>query len=181
MKDNSDYYLAPKGTDQLFISSPVEKMFATDDIRFKYWLIQKKDVYEIDRYFVRKFERPEKVEEAEKYSEPNVPLIKISEMYLIAAECLSETNTAEALTYLNKLKSERVSPVVENVANSAELLEMIRTEYHREFLSEGQTFFMYKRLALDRMTNFSGLTEEMDEAKYIFPLPKDEIQFGGRK
>ncbi|WP_321280991.1 RagB/SusD family nutrient uptake outer membrane protein [Marinifilum fragile] len=181
LKDNSDYYFSPKGNDQLFISSPVEKMFTSDDVRFKYWLTQKKDIYEINRYFMTKYERPEKEEEAEEYSDPNVPLIKISEMYLIAAECLSETNTAEALTYLNKLKSERVSPVVENVANSAELLEMIKKEYHLEFLSEGQTFFMYKRLALDRMTNFSGAIIAMDESKYIFPLPKDEIQFGGRK
>ncbi len=69
-----------------------------------------------------------------------IPLIRISEMYYIVAEC--EPDKTAALTALNTIRRARG---LLDLASSANVINETRNEYRREFYGEGQLFFYYKR------------------------------------
>lgn len=70
------------------------------------------------------------------------PLLRVSELYLIAAE--SEPNVADGCAYLDKLKVHR-GEVVTPVPTIEVLHTQLLNEYCREFYGEGQMFFYCKR------------------------------------
>lgn len=101
-----------------------------------------------------------------------VPLIRLSEMYYIAAECSPATE--EGVTFLNVIRSHRGLGDL-TLSISAENLEKeILKEYKKELYAEGQLFFYFKR---KNATRVDGSTRVPD---YVFPLPDDEIEFGNR-
>jgi len=102
------------------------------------------------------------------------PLIRISEMYLIAAE--TAATLEESAQYLNKLNVNRGLPEI-TLTSQDELKLMIENEYLREFLGEGQTFFYFKRLQMGSIPSPSrpGVDRiPMQKEFYIFPLPESE-------
>ncbi len=62
------------------------------------------------------------------------------------------------------------------LATAANLEAEIMKEYRKEFYAEGQLWYYFKRK--NTATIPDGAGNPMTEAKYIFPLPLDEIQFG---
>lgn len=110
----------------------------------------------------------------------SMPLIKIPEMYYIAAEHYASTNPAKAVEYLNIVRSNR--GIVQIIPADA-LTPVIKTEldkeYQKEYIMEGQLFFYYKRLG---KTTFPGLaaTVTADDKIYVLPYPANEIEFGNR-
>ena len=101
-----------------------------------------------------------------------VPIMRISEMYLIVAEC--ETDETEAFSYLNKLRAARGIAMVEPGPDRQKLVE---AEFRREFIGEGQLFWFYKRLNLTEIpscTNFNEMVA-MQESYYLFSLPQGEL------
>jgi len=100
------------------------------------------------------------------------PLIRISEMYYIAAE--TESNSSQAIGYLDTVRYHRG---LNNLPVSANLKEEITKAYRKEFYGEGQLFFYYKR------NNFSSIPDgsspvfdvRMNASKYVVPLPNSEI------
>ena len=101
-----------------------------------------------------------------------VPLIRLSEGYLIAAEC--SNNLDEALGYLNTLRNARgcfsVYPTLDLLKN------YITSEYRREMLGEGQMFFYYKRNEMVNIPDGNQAAGTMNVAlnKYVVPLPDSE-------
>ena len=111
-----------------------------------------------------------------KYSGQNyIPMFKISELYLIAAECASGT---EAYGYLNKLREHRGLLKIEL---TADLNNYIYQEYRREFIGEGQLFFYYKRKGFDTIGAEDNVGIGDLNAVYNLPIPKTEIEFGNIK
>lgn len=103
-----------------------------------------------------------------------IPLVRLSEMYLIAAEC--EPDPAVAVTkYLNILRFHR-NCVNVNASATEELIPFIRAEYMREFIGEGQLFFYYKRNGLLNIPDGSTVDKMKNIApeSYVFPLPDSE-------
>lgn len=104
-----------------------------------------------------------------------IPLIRISEMYLIAAEC--ETDPEIAMDkYLNQLRFHR-NCVNLKALSMDEVQEWVEDEYQREFIGEGQTFFYYKRHGMQNIpdgTQVNGV-RNIDLESYVFPLPDSEI------
>ncbi len=103
-----------------------------------------------------------------------IPLIRISEMYLIAAEC--SDNLQEATKFFNVTRTSRnVNSLTPS--NLAELKNLITAEYRREFLGEGQTFFYYKRNSAQNIPNNAALTgdKNMNINNYQVPLPESEL------
>ena len=103
-----------------------------------------------------------------------IPLVRVSELYLIAAECESDVPTALE-KYFNKLRFAR-NCVNQNASSVEELKGLIRSEYVREFIGEGQLFFYYKRNGLQTIPDgatASG-TMNMQLENYVFPLPDSE-------
>lgn len=105
-------------------------------------------------------------------------LLKISEMYLILAECAPEQ--AEREDYLDRLRVGRgyqQGSVSEAEANDWETT--IRMEYSREFYGEGQYFFYLKRKGVSSLQ--SGFKDEetwtLGTAQYVLPLPESESQY----
>ncbi len=100
-----------------------------------------------------------------------IPMVRMGEMYLIAAESCSET-LADGLSYVNLLRSNR------GVSALPELTpELLQYEYIRELYGEGQLFFMYKRMFSPVLTsvNPSKNPQPSDEL-FVVPLPDTETQ-----
>jgi hypothetical protein len=112
-----------------------------------------------------------------KYNFNNIiPILKLSEMYLVAAE--SEPDVAEAVTtYLNVLRAHRGLGGLDAAGATRPSLDAeIALEYRREFIAEGQLFYYYKRLNVPKLPSITQF--ENPAAVYVIPIPAAEIEFG---
>lgn len=107
-----------------------------------------------------------------------VPLLRLSEMYLILTECASEQSQSETFykSYCDK-KGIPFSGFSSANWQTDRRNKLIR-EYVREFYAEGQTFFAYKRFNVTTLPaawanpGFTG-----SAAKYVVPKPLREIDY----
>ena len=156
----------------------IETMFDDDnDFRKKFWGVENVDSKQVNIF--------------RKYAEVNasgtdlnklkfdvmvrniVPAIRISEMYLIAAE--ATTDNSEATKYINAVRNARNSLSLE--VTNEEKRRILTNEYRKEFIGEGQMFFYYKRHAFQNLPNGGDpeVTFNMDLTNYVLPLPDSEI------
>jgi hypothetical protein len=102
-----------------------------------------------------------------------IPLIRMSEIYLIAMETTTDLSEANSLY---KLYMEQHNELVES--DTFTTLDQVKTavyaEYLREFYGEGQMFYMYKRTGTSQLLINGTDKEPMTESKYIIPLPDSE-------
>ncbi len=89
-----------------------------------------------------------------------MPMIRISEMYYIAAECTGDVK------YLNSV---RLNRGYETHTPQHEFDMALEDEISAEFICEGQRFYYYKRIGKD-----------IENVEYTAVLPNIEIDFGGR-
>lgn len=103
-----------------------------------------------------------------------MPLIRLSEVYLIAAEC--SASLTEGADYLNAVRNHRncfsITP-----ASPEALLTAVTLEFKKETIGEGQLFFFYKRQGLQVIPNGSLATGTMNMNlnNYVVPLPDSEV------
>ena len=97
-----------------------------------------------------------------------IPLIRLSEMYLIAME------SATSLSDVNFLYTEymKARGVAANPLTEEQVMTEIVREYRREFFAEGQMFYTYKRLGIKNM--LWKTDREVGEQDYVAPLPATE-------
>ncbi len=104
-----------------------------------------------------------------------VPLIKLSEVYYIAAEC--ETDQAQALTYLNTVRQKR--NLLVNITDYSKFRTELTKEYLKEFYGEGQLWYYYKRnqfTSIASPNNVSGVGNfPIPLSTYVFPIPDSEL------
>ncbi len=112
-----------------------------------------------------------------------LPLMRISEAYLIAAECLVDKDRSKSVRYMNFLKEKRnIAPdyyLADNIGNE-DLRKAIIREYRKEFGQEGQLFFLYKRLGLPEFPGIQYVKGEMTDVQYVLPYPDIEKDLGQR-
>lgn len=100
-------------------------------------------------------------------SQHNFPIVRLPEMYFIIMECgtLSEAN----ILYQEYCKARNIAyvPLTETDRQERIMLEGIR-----EYVAEGQNFFIYKRNNAKQMV---GGESDWEEADYILPIPEDEF------
>lgn len=114
-----------------------------------------------------------------------LPLIRLPEMYYIAAECYTtgpEKNLAEARRLLDVVRTARAvyEPLDEHLDETATMAE-IEKEYRKEFICEGVVFYFYKRLGyekLPRQSDVLSATAVIGDAVYMLPYPEFEKQTG---
>ncbi len=100
-----------------------------------------------------------------------VPLLRLSEMYLIAIETTNDLNEANTLWNTYKLSHNLL--LSGNTFNSLDGVRAeIVNEYRREFFGEGQMFYTYKRLNSPAMLWGSA---PIVEENYIPALPMTEF------
>jgi hypothetical protein len=108
-----------------------------------------------------------------------VPVLRISEMYYIVAECAARNgDVPTGLTYLNQVRVSRGLSALTalQVPDVTTLLNEIMKEYKKEFILEGQTFFYYKRLNMD-LALATGTSAIVPAGAYVFPLPDAELVY----
>lgn len=105
-------------------------------------------------------------------------VLRLSDVYLIAAEASLPANEEDARTYVNFITSRRgASPIT---STGSQLLEDILTERRKELATEGDRYLDLQRLKRDvvRVTNIpTGTTPTFAYSNYrrIFPIPQGEV------
>ncbi|GAB3662435.1 RagB/SusD family nutrient uptake outer membrane protein [Echinicola sediminis] len=123
-----------------------------------------------------KYEQPENIDGSAPAFKFVMPLIRLSEMYYIAAEALMEDSPAEALGFLNTVREKRGLSALEE---GVDIEEEIMKEYQKELFGEGQLFFYYKRKEIASLENgsHSSANVSMNSSTYVVPLPNSEVEF----
>lgn len=181
---NEDGYtdaIATKSFIDLIMSDP-------DDARIDALIPSEKevniDLYGTDPVFINKYPKNNTGE----MRLNNVPLLRLSEVYLNAAEAAVKLNNSDAAsTYLNAIIL-RANPASEEIAEPT--LEDVLTERRKELVGEGHRFFdaLRNNLKITRYTNESEdlgyhyslgeiKSRSFDRAYYrtILPIPMSEV------
>ena len=120
-----------------------------------------------NRYFYKYAD----MEDTGKIENTMIPMLRIGEMYLIAAESQSTSLTAGS-SYVNTLRRNRGVTTVSSLTQ-----DLLVYEYIRELYGEGQLFYLYKRLY--RPVLFSSVSSKNPEASdqiFVVPLPDSETE-----
>lgn len=125
----------------------------------------------VDQYFtIKKYDQLDSdvgVGVQQTFSRQLIPMIRLSEMYLIAMETM---NYAEAQPLFDTYRRDRNLQSKELLNNEFMLQEIVK-EYRREFIGEGLMFYTYKRLNAPTML---WRNYPIVENNYIVPLPDSE-------
>ena len=101
-----------------------------------------------------------------------IPMLRLGEMYLIAAESQSDV-LANGTSYVNTLHRNR------GISTSLEALtpELLKYEYIRELYGEGQLFYLYKRLFSKVIWSYTdSRNPEPSTNLFVVPLPDSETE-----
>jgi hypothetical protein len=110
-----------------------------------------------------------------------MPVIRLSEMYYIAAEARLTVDLPQSIQLLNTVRKSR--GIVQDIPVNADLATVsgeITKEYRKDFVQEGQLFFYYKRKGF---ASFPGLPTAIpgNDGIYMIPFPDSEMEFGNRE
>ena len=189
MDDRTDGYLIEKTIGFNSSSSNLQGFDATAfdaatrpyDYRFQY-LRKSYSMYGNDFNLCTKYYKDDDYNNSySPWSANRLPLIRLSEMYYIAAECEADDNLEQAEKDLETVRQHRgLQAYPLKITSADDLKEQIRLEYHKEFVGEGQTFYYYKRLN-ENITNKQAYgTVTVTPKVYTMQRPDDEDTYGGR-
>lgn len=108
---------------------------------------------------------------------PLLPVMRFTEMYHILIECYArQGKVADAVAIFNTLRTNRGAKVkINDNISPEELMNRLVTDIIRENLTEGQAFFMFKRL---NRNIFNGDTDIiMNPKDWYAPLPLSETSY----
>lgn len=146
------------------------------DYRYLYLFQSGSGSDQVDRRYMMKYNVSKESGENASYYNNKIPLIRLSEMYLILAECQYRSD-GTGIDYLNVIRDARGSELLEETPSDfyGELLR----EYRREFIGEGQLFFYYKRM--NYPTVIGSSTDMIGQKAYTFPIPLSETEASQRQ
>ena len=148
--------------------------YATQDYRYTF-LFKSGTGTTFDNRYITKYDESASSDSWYRYK---MPLMRLPEMYLICSEAeYRNEDTDAALQTLNQLRTKRNLPTLQELP--ADFNTELINEYRREFLGEGQLFFLYKRL--NHPTIAYSDIDPVATRSYTFPLPLSETQSANRK
>ena len=100
-----------------------------------------------------------------------INMIRIPEMYYIAAEALLESDYDRALELYNTVRTHRG---LEPLTDKPLTVELINDERYKEMIGEGQTYFNMKRQNLPILSHDGKTTYEPSAGIYAIPIPDAE-------
>ena len=105
-----------------------------------------------------------------------LPVIRLTEMQYIVAEYYARSgNLAEAYKVLNDIRHQRdlwEDLQIQNDYNAFQN-DLVR-DAQREWVSEGQLFYLYKRLNAPIIRNVNGDASILQRNEAILPIPTEE-------
>lgn len=99
-----------------------------------------------------------------------IPMLRMSEIYLIAIECTNDLAEANSL-YKYYMRDRAVLLDNDAFTSLSDIPTVITDEYRREFVCEGQMFYCYKRQGMSNIRWYDGTA---DAKVYELPLPTTE-------
>lgn len=163
-------------TNEIFTSKGGSR---SSDWRFRYLLTEVSYYGYLTMYLTNKF-KDDNSGTVSPWAEDRMPLMRVSEMYYIAAECAP--TIAESAKYIEAVRSHRGYESKKLGINTQEKLEQaLKEEYGREFVAEGQYFYYKKRL--NKAISYSPSQANpvsVSPEEFILPRPLDEDTYGGR-
>ena len=174
---NPGYYTHPDGYTEYLVTTAFYNFMKADlnDIRSE--MVAWKTTENgngVDGYYPLKY--PGKTGSSVPLYANNIKVVRLSEMYLIAAEAALKAGdpVATAAGYLNTLRQNRITGYV-NVATTD--IDDIINERRKELFAEGQIAFDYWR---NGKTITSGVrTFGPDDYQNVLPIPKEELNACG--
>lgn len=153
----------------------------------RYQIFDLSDVYDEDgsvknrKQYVQidKFSDPTRASKGEDRSSRDAFVMRISEMYLIVAEGLMDSNPTEALQYLNQLRRQRAVPGHESAmeVTTGDLnIDFLLDERAREFVGEQLRWFDLKRTGklVERVKAHNpDAAANINEGHTLRPYPQD--------
>ena len=100
-----------------------------------------------------------------------INMIRIPEMYYIAAEALLDSDYDRALELYNTVRAHRG---LEPLTDKPLTVELINDERYKEMIGEGQTYFNMKRQNLPILSHDGKTTYEPSAGIYAIPVPDAE-------
>lgn len=101
-----------------------------------------------------------------------LPVIRLSEVYYIMCEYLADKDISKGISLLQELRIARGAKTSLDLAMAKDkFLEAVYNDATREFIVEGQTFYLYKRL---NKPMYNGTTPIDMAGKYELPIPNSE-------
>lgn len=162
----------------------IEDLFASDntgvyeDWRLKYTVAQT-NTSEKSWYTLKYNTSSEAVVTA--VENPMIPVIRLSEVMYILAELSAEQGDVEhGIQYLETVRRARGAQrsLSTTVSTPEQLMDEIILDARKDFLCEGNMFYMYKRLNITEVPSASesGAMKDMT-AGYVLPVPTSESPF----
>jgi len=107
----------------------------------------------------------------------NIPIFRVSEMYLIMAEAKAQLSdipgSQDALLFTAK-RNTAIQSVADLPSDQAGLLTFIADENVREFFAEGHRWFNLRRTG----GTFSLTAGVLDVQNFVYPIPDSEVSAG---
>ena len=145
----------------------ISQLYEDDgDLRKCQWQTQRDTEGNVGQFFVKYGDVTDNGFEFAKL----LPMIRMSEMYLIKAEY---TKDYKALNPIRKARN------IPQLKSNIGLNGYIEDEYVREFIGEGQLFWYYKRkgiTSIPRLYNPNLQDMQITNSTYVFDLPDSEQQ-----
>ncbi len=173
-----DYLHAPQNADDggygdVRLSNDLTKLYGSSDIRLS-GLTEKNSYQDYSGKYRWSTKYPGKNGES-LYN--NVPIIRISEMYLLRAEAIAQGASVAGRTALDDLNEVAKSRKASEYSDAT--LPNIFTETRKEFVFEGHVFFDMKRLQLplqrDDVESTQNQNVEYPSYRWALPIPQHEI------
>lgn len=169
---NADKYVTCNNWESIFGSK------TSGDLRLKY-LMDMETLENLNQVFCTRFFKPNNSTAQTEGNYGNIaPVIRLSEMYYITAEYQIQTDLPKAQKALKDLRSARMVWDAITVSTPEEVRSFIVNDARREFMCEGQLFYLYKRLNMD-VIDESGKSS-FNKSYFVLPIPNIELEFGDR-
>ena len=195
-KESLGYLYAPGGYADGCVTVSFYNMMLKDanDVRLKIINVATKDKYSSSSIYGRAFVNKFQPQQGENLTDANIPLIRLSEAYLNAAEAAAkltaagDDHNAEAALYLDAIVN-RANPDKHVVADNQITLNQVLEERRKELVGEGHRMFdllrngikvkrikeSNKQLSKTKHTcSDEYMTIGLDNYKIVLPIPQYE-------
>lgn len=169
--DALGYIYNQAGYGDMLCADDLNNLYSATDVR-KTALLQTGTRGGLPAVFVRKYQNIATDRDDSK-------ILRMSEVYLIAAEASLPSNEVDARLFLNFVATRRDASFTGYTSTGAQLLEDILNERRKELAFEGDRFHDLNRLkrAINRSSNFpsSARTIAYPADKRLLPIPQSEV------